>query len=210
MCPSGRVVRAVASAQQVTRQAGITYRQLDTWTSRGWLRPWHDGGTGTFREYPTGEVRVAVLMGRLTRAGLTAEAAARAARAVGEDGRAVLGDGLVQAGADAVKRHLAAVLPTHVYIAEVIWFCDNPVDGRTRIAVCQSLDEALAILRGHDIHGGDLVATETTSALGTRQARTWAVHEKGEEPDDMGHLWITEEPIRHLADCLDAKETDHA
>ncbi|MFF3443612.1 hypothetical protein [Streptosporangium sp. NPDC002721] len=82
-----------------------------------------------------------------------------------------------------------------VYIAEVIWFSDNPVDGRNRIAVCRDLDAALNILRGHDIHGGDLVATETTSALGTKGARTWAVHERGEEPSDEGWLWITEEPV---------------
>lgn len=85
--------------------------------------------------------------------------------------------------------------PIAVYIAEAIWFSDNPVDGRKRIAVCASLDAALNILRSHDIYGGDLVAAETTSALGTDSARTWAVHERGEEPDDEGHLWITEEQL---------------
>lgn len=84
---------------------------------------------------------------------------------------------------------------TAVYIAEVIWFSDNPVDGRSRIGVCASLDAALHVIRAHDIYGGDLVATETTSALGTRDARTWAVHERGDEPDDEGHLWITCEKI---------------
>ncbi|PZG47472.1 hypothetical protein C1I98_13460 [Spongiactinospora gelatinilytica] len=82
-----------------------------------------------------------------------------------------------------------------VYIAEVVWFDDNPVDGRDRIAVCACLDAALKALRDHDVHGGDLVATETTSALGTDSARTWAVHERGEEPDDDGHLWITREQV---------------
>lgn len=89
----------------------------------------------------------------------------------------------------------AAVQAAAVHIAEVIWFSDNPVDGRTRIAVCASFDAALNILRGHDIYGGDLVATETTSALSTRNARTWEVHERGEEPDGEGHLWITEEQV---------------
>lgn len=86
-----------------------------------------------------------------------------------------------------------------VYIAEVIWFEDNPVDGRDRIAVGVSLDAALSALREHHIHGGDLVATETEegSALGTKWARTWAVHERGEEPDSEGHLWITSEELRH-------------
>ncbi|MET7335988.1 hypothetical protein [Nonomuraea sp. NPDC005650] len=82
-----------------------------------------------------------------------------------------------------------------VYIAEAIYFSDSPVDGRRRIAVSGSLDAALKAVRGHDIYGGDLVATEAKSALGTDAARTWAVHERGEEPDDEGHLWITREPL---------------
>lgn len=88
---------------------------------------------------------------------------------------------------------------TVVYIAEVIWFSENPVDGRKRIAVCASLDGALEALSGHDIFGGDLVATDMTkeSALGTESARTWAVHERDEEPSDEGCLWITEEQVRH-------------
>ncbi|TMS00154.1 hypothetical protein [Nonomuraea basaltis] len=87
--------------------------------------------------------------------------------------------------------------PAAVYIAEVIWFSENPVDGRKRIAVGASLEAALNALRSDDIHGGDLVATETTSALGTDDARTWAVHERGEEPSDEGCLWITSEQVRH-------------
>jgi hypothetical protein len=82
-----------------------------------------------------------------------------------------------------------------VYIAEVIWFSENPVDGRKRIAVCDSLDAALNVLRGHDIFGGDLVATEITSALGTDDAHTWAVHERDEEASDEGCLWITGEQL---------------
>lgn len=82
-----------------------------------------------------------------------------------------------------------------VYIAEVVWFADNPVDGRQRVAVCTSLNDALHILRRHEIHGGDLVATETTSALGSSTARTWAVHERDEEPSDEGFRWITSEMV---------------
>lgn len=86
--------------------------------------------------------------------------------------------------------------PTAVYIAEAIWFSDNPVDGRKRVAVGRDLDAALNAIRSHHIYGGgDLVATETTSALGTRNARTWAVHERDEEPSDEGYLWITEEKV---------------
>jgi len=92
--------------------------------------------------------------------------------------------------------------PTAVYIAEVIWFSENPVDGRKRIAVCGSLDAALNVLRGHHIFGGDLVATETTgAALGTRGARTWAVHERDEEASDEGHLWVTCEPVTGSANA---------
>lgn len=86
--------------------------------------------------------------------------------------------------------------PTTVYIAEVIWFGDNPVDGRNRIAVCTSLEDAVTALREDDSDRPDLVATEVTdSALGSKTARTWAVHERGEEPDDEGHLWITSEQV---------------
>jgi len=82
-----------------------------------------------------------------------------------------------------------------VYIAEAIWFSDNPVDGRKRIGVFGSLEAALNTLR--DIYGGDLVATEDVegTALGTDDARTWAVHERDEEPSDEGYLWITEERV---------------
>lgn len=83
----------------------------------------------------------------------------------------------------------------HVYIAEVIWFEDNPVDGRSRIAVCTTLAGALAALRAHHIFGGDLVATETQSALGSEESRTWAVHVRGTVPSDEGHTWITSEPV---------------
>lgn len=86
--------------------------------------------------------------------------------------------------------------PPAVYIAEVIWFSENPVDGRKRITVSTSLEAALDALGSHDIFGGDLVATEITgAALGTKGARTWAVHERGEESSDEGCLWITEEPV---------------
>lgn len=85
--------------------------------------------------------------------------------------------------------------PDVVYIAEVIWFGENPVDGRTRVAVRTTLEGALQALRDRS---GDphLVATEVDrSALGTAQARTWAVHRRGQGPDEEGHLWITEERV---------------
>jgi hypothetical protein len=85
--------------------------------------------------------------------------------------------------------------PTTVYIAELIWFCENPVDGRCRVAVCASLDAAVAALRQEDSDNPALVATEVTgSALGSPAAQTWAVHERGEEPDE-GYMWITAEQV---------------
>jgi DNA-binding transcriptional MerR regulator len=68
---------------------GLTYRQLDHWTRRGWLRPQHDGGTGNARVWPETELRIADLMRRLTRAGIAPEQAAQAARAH-QEGRALV------------------------------------------------------------------------------------------------------------------------
>lgn len=91
-----------------------------------------------------------------------------------------------------VREQVAAV-----YIAEEIWFGDNVVDGRKRLAACLSLDEALAVIKADRIHGEpDLTATPVEgSALHGEGGRTWAVHPEGEEPDDEGCLWITEEKI---------------
>ncbi|GAA3550586.1 hypothetical protein GCM10022419_033550 [Nonomuraea rosea] len=77
---------------------GLTYRQLDHWTRRGWLRPAHAGGTGNARVWPAAELQIADLMRRLTRAGLAAAAAAQAAR-THQEGRLLvkLGPGLVLA-----------------------------------------------------------------------------------------------------------------
>ncbi|MGI5288055.1 MerR family transcriptional regulator [Nonomuraea polychroma] len=77
---------------------GLTYRQLDHWSRRGWLKPAHTGGTGNVRVWSQDELRIADLMRRLTRAGLTPEAAAVAARAH-QEGRPLvrLGPGLVLA-----------------------------------------------------------------------------------------------------------------
>jgi DNA-binding transcriptional MerR regulator len=77
---------------------GLTYRQLDHWTRRGWLRPAHTGGTGNARAWSQAELQIADLMRRLVAAGLTPEAAARAAR-THQDGRPLvkLAPGLVLA-----------------------------------------------------------------------------------------------------------------
>jgi DNA-binding transcriptional MerR regulator len=77
---------------------GLTYRQIDHWSRRGWLRPSAPGGTGNARVWPQAELQIADLMRRLTRAGLAVEAAAQAARAH-QEGRLLvkLGPGLVLA-----------------------------------------------------------------------------------------------------------------
>lgn len=62
-------------------RAGLTYRQADHWTRRGYLRPTNpDCGSGHGRDYPASEVRVAGVMVRLVAAGLTVEAAHTVAR----------------------------------------------------------------------------------------------------------------------------------
>lgn len=38
--------RGMLSSEQVVEQTGITYRQLDYWTRRGWLEP-AEGGNGS-------------------------------------------------------------------------------------------------------------------------------------------------------------------
>lgn len=89
-------------------------------------------------------------------------------------------------------------MPDAVYIAEVIFFDDNPADGRRRVAVCTSLEGALAALQNDDGQDEELVATEVSpSVLGSATSTTWAVHERGTEPDDEGHLWITREAVSH-------------
>lgn len=67
-------------AVEVAAKAGISYRQLDYWSRCGFLRPEGEVGTGHPRDYPAAEVAVAVRMGRLVRAGLTATVAAKVAR----------------------------------------------------------------------------------------------------------------------------------
>jgi hypothetical protein len=81
-------------APDVVDAAGITYRQLDYWTTRGWLRPRrhaHNPGAGNLRAYTDHEVRVAVLMGDLVRSGVTPPRAAKVARLAASKGSARLG-----------------------------------------------------------------------------------------------------------------------
>ena len=63
---------------------GITYRQLDWWIHRGWIRM-PGRGSGYFRRPDEGELYIAEWMGRLTRAGLAASIAAPLAREIAEN-----------------------------------------------------------------------------------------------------------------------------
>lgn len=60
---------------------GITYRQLDYWTRRGYLRPDNAGcGSGRQRRWSAAEQRICTLIIRLCRAGLDLGRAAEVAR----------------------------------------------------------------------------------------------------------------------------------
>lgn len=58
---------------------GITYRQIEYWCRKGYLRV-ESTGSGVSREWPREEIRVARLMGTLTAAGMGTAAAADIAR----------------------------------------------------------------------------------------------------------------------------------
>lgn len=79
---------------------GITARQVDHWTRRGWILPWNSSpGSGHNRIWPEREANIARLMLRLIEAGWNTEAAAPLARAVieghvDEPGTVRIGPGL--------------------------------------------------------------------------------------------------------------------
>lgn len=70
------------TALAVFTTAGITERQLGHWIRQGYLHPVHVGGSGHPREWPWQEIRVALLMKRLTDAGFGPAKAAVIARRV--------------------------------------------------------------------------------------------------------------------------------
>lgn len=76
--------QGLGKASEVAAEAEITVRQLDHWTTQGYLLAHQSknaqGKMGATRRWPEAERRVAILMGRLTRAGLTVEASASVAR----------------------------------------------------------------------------------------------------------------------------------
>lgn len=82
--------------------AGLTVRQIDYWTTRGYLRAdTNNPGTGHDRSWSGDELRVARTMARLAKAGLTPAAAHEVARGRAQlaPGVCVLIDGEVPANA---------------------------------------------------------------------------------------------------------------
>lgn len=82
-CPSPALSEGldVCSKHTVFR-LGITYRQLDYWVRKGYLRPEGEAspGTGIARQWPAAELDIARRMGRLVAAGFPPERAAAFAR----------------------------------------------------------------------------------------------------------------------------------
>jgi len=71
------------NTQQVADRAKVTYRQLDTWVSKGWLKPSMIPGVGRgglVSDWSSAETEIAVHMGALVRAGVYPEKAHKLAR----------------------------------------------------------------------------------------------------------------------------------
>lgn len=66
--------------EQILRTTGLTMRQLNYWTTRGYLNPEGSGGSGNRYLWPPGEVRIAKTMKALVDADINPVGAARAAR----------------------------------------------------------------------------------------------------------------------------------
>lgn len=65
---------------RLDREIGVSYRQLDWWTRRGYIYAEKPGGSGIARTYSEGEKQIAMMMGQLVEAGFRAERAAFWAR----------------------------------------------------------------------------------------------------------------------------------
>ncbi len=69
------------SSKELAELVGITFRQLDYWTTKGYLHAdANSPGSGNWRNYDGDEVAVAWLMAELVRAGMRPSAAATLAR----------------------------------------------------------------------------------------------------------------------------------
>lgn len=77
------LIAGVTSAE-IVAATGLTYRQVDNWTSHGYLCcHWPSPGVGSKRLYPSEEIEVARAMQLLTEVGLSPEAAHKAAHSDG-------------------------------------------------------------------------------------------------------------------------------
>lgn len=69
------------TGQQLAEHIGVSYRQVDFWTRKGYLSATDPApGSGHARDYPAGEIAIAERMAHLVRFGVTAERAADYAR----------------------------------------------------------------------------------------------------------------------------------
>jgi len=85
---------ATVTGPAVAKRSGITYRQLDYWTRKGWLRASRGTampGSGHQRAYTEHEAQVATRMGRLVHDGVSPERAAHLARVMATRGQVRLG-----------------------------------------------------------------------------------------------------------------------
>lgn len=83
------------TAIQAVALAGITYRQLDYWTTQGYIRPRRNiganPGSGRQRQYTEREARILCTMAALVDDGLDPKSAALVARRLEMHGTAYLG-----------------------------------------------------------------------------------------------------------------------
>lgn len=87
---------ASIDAPDMLAATGATYRQLNYWTTSGYLRTDSNPnpGSGRGRTWPASEVPVVALMARLSDAGVLASTAAVVARGLVERGSALLVPGV--------------------------------------------------------------------------------------------------------------------
>ena len=83
---------------QLAERAGITYRQLDFWIRRGYVKVDNDvTGSGNTREFSSIEARVVLYMADLVRSGFTPQASAVTAREIAATGMARRGQFIIVA-----------------------------------------------------------------------------------------------------------------
>lgn len=87
MTPTKRIYRPQNEyVPEFLRGFGVTYRQVDYWCKRGYLRPLQNGqGSGVYRWWPPSEVQIALRMVALVNEGYQPAAAARRARGEAEE-----------------------------------------------------------------------------------------------------------------------------